>query len=157
LLLAGVVGWLATRRPRLSPAVAVLAVLLAPIVFGLQESRDDLQQAADSYRDRGYYALIADIRAVVPPGATILGPPLYWIGLYDHPYTDYYVWERLRAERRERFSSYAARLKPDLVVLDAKSRHQVSINSPGFLEENATLLTAIRRVGFDRVEVWKLS
>jgi hypothetical protein len=156
LLLAGMVGWLVVRLPRLGPALAVLAVLLAPLVFGLQESYEDIQTAVDTYRERGYYALIGDIRAVVPPGATILAPPLYWIGLHDHPYTDYYVWERLRAERRERFSSYVARLKPDLVVLDAKSRHQVSINSPGFLEANATLLTTVRRVGFDRVEVWKL-
>jgi hypothetical protein len=63
----------------------------------------------------------------------------------------------LRAEKRERFSSYVARLKPDVAVLDAKSRHQVSINSPGFLENNAVLLKTVRHVGFDRVEVWKLS
>ena len=56
LLLAGSVGWLVARLPRLGPAIAVLAVLLAPLVFGLQESYEDIQTAVDTYRERGYYA-----------------------------------------------------------------------------------------------------
>jgi 4-amino-4-deoxy-L-arabinose transferase-like glycosyltransferase len=157
LLLAGLVVWLAQHTGRAWPLVVLAAVGLAPTIFGFEDNRADLETAASNFRERGYYALMADITPLVPPGASVLGPPLYWIGLSDHPYTDYYVWERLRAERRERFASFIARLRPDVLVLDAKSQHEISINSPGYLENNGVLLKTIRRVGFDRVEVWKLS
>jgi 4-amino-4-deoxy-L-arabinose transferase-like glycosyltransferase len=158
LLVAGAVVWLASLAPSAARSpLALLAMLAAPLVFGLPDNYEDLSTAATNFADRGYYALIEEIRPAIPPDASIIGPPLFWIGLSDHSYTDYYVWERLRAEKRERFSSYVARLKPDVAVLDAKSRHQVSINSPGFLENNAVLLKTVRHVGFDRVEVWKLS
>lgn len=155
LLLGGALAWITSRAALLGTPLAVVAAIAAPLVFGLPDNFEDISTAASNFRERGYYALVDEIRPLVPPGASILGPPLFWIGLNRHPYTDYYVWERLRAERRERFSSFAARLDPDLIVLDAKSRHQVSINSPGYLENNAALLKTIRHVGFDRVEVWK--
>lgn len=157
LLLAGAVVWLSGRAVWSRLALAALAVGLAPTVFGYSDNQDDLVAAAGNFQDRGYYALLAEIRPLVPPGASVLGPPLYWLGLHDHPYTDYYVWERLRAERGERFSAYLARLQPDVLVLDAKSQHQIAINSPGVLENRGVLLKTIRRVGFDRVDVWKLS
>ena len=157
LLLAGSVVWLAGRARRAGPLVVLLALAAIPPLFGLSDSWDHLVRGPDRFAERGYSALIDEIRPVVPAGASILGPPLYWIGLSDHPYTDYYVWERLRAERREHFDSYAARLKPNILVLDAKSRYQIGINSPGFLENNGALLKTVKHVGFDRVEVWKLS
>lgn len=157
LLLAGVLAWLLGQAQRFRAPLALLAVVAAPLVFGLADNYEDVAAAAAHFDDRGYYALIDEVRQVVPAGASIIGPPLFWIGLNDHPYTDYYVWERVRAQTRERFSSYVARLRPDLAVLDAKSRHQVSINSPGYLESNGVLLKTIRHVGYDRVEVWKLS
>lgn len=157
LVLAGVLVWLLELAPRFRAASAVLAVVAAPLTFGVPDNYEDMATAAANFEDRGYYALVDEIRQVVPTGASIIGPPLFWIGLSDHPYTDYYVWERLRAQTRERFSSYVMRLKPELAVLDAKSRHQISINSPGYLESNGVLLKTIRHVGFDRVEVWKLS
>jgi hypothetical protein len=157
LLLAGAVVWLAQRTGRAWPLVVLAAFWVGPRIFGFEEHHDDLLIAAGNFPERGYYALMADITPLVPPGASVLGPPLFWIGLHDRSYTDYYVWERLRAERGERFASFAARLKPDVLVLDAKSQHQISINSPGYLESNGVLLKTIRRVGFDRVEVWKLS
>jgi 4-amino-4-deoxy-L-arabinose transferase-like glycosyltransferase len=157
LLLAGAVIWLARRTGPAWPLVVLAAFWLGPRVFGFEDNHDDLLTAAGNFPERGYYALMAEISPLVPLDASVLGPPLFWIGLHDRPYTDYYVWERLRAERGERFASFAARLKPDVLVLDAKSQHQISINSPGFLESNGVLLKTIRRVGFDRVEVWKLS
>ena len=161
LLLAGSVTAVLDRAPRfrapLAVAAAVAVAVAARVVFGVPETYEDLETAASDFPERGYYALIDEIRPLVPTGASVLGPPLYWIGFSDHPYTDYYVWERLRAQRREPFSSFAARLRPEIIVLDAKARHQVSINSPGYLESNAVLLKTIKHVGFDRVEVWKLS
>lgn len=157
LLLAGAIVQLLDRLPTFRAPLALAAAAAALFVFGVPDNYEDLETAAGNFPDRGYYALIDEIRPLIPPGASILAPPLYWIGLSEHPYTDYYVWERLRAQRREPFSSFAARLRPDVIVLDAKSRYQVGINSPGYLERNAVLLTSIRHVGFDRVEVWKLS
>lgn len=157
LLAAGGCAALVAAIPLLRGPLLVLVVALAPLLVGYPDNYEDMATAASNFAERGYPALIAEIREVVPPGASIIGPPLYWIGLSDHPYTDYYVWERLRAERRERFSEYVARRRPDLAILDAKSRHQVAINSPDFLERNAVLLKTVKHVGFDRVEIWKLS
>ena len=157
LLLAAAVAEGLDRARRLRAPLAVATAVAALSVFGVPDNLEDLETAASNFPERGYYALIDEIRPLVPTGASVLGPPLFWIGLSDHPYTDYYVWERLRAQRREPFSSFAARLRPEIIVLDAKARHQVSINSPGYLESNAVLLKTIKHVGFDRVEVWKLS
>jgi hypothetical protein len=157
LLLAGLVVAPLGRLPWMWAPVAVAAAVAAYSVFGVEDNQEDMVTARENFAERGYYALIDEIRPLVPPGASVLGPPLFWIGLSDHPYTDYFVWERLRAQRRERFASYAARLKPDVIVLDAKARHQVQINSPGFLESSGVLLKSIKHVGFERVEVWKLS
>jgi 4-amino-4-deoxy-L-arabinose transferase-like glycosyltransferase len=157
LLLAGAIVQATSSLPTpLRVMVLVLAAAAGPSLFGLDDNYEDMEVASSDFGERGYYALIDEVRPLVPDGASVLGPPLFWIGLHDHPYTDYYVWERLRAERGEKFSSFVARLRPELAVLDAKSRHQVSINSPGYLEANGELLKTIRRVGFDRVEVWKL-
>jgi 4-amino-4-deoxy-L-arabinose transferase-like glycosyltransferase len=157
LLLGAAVGEAVSSAGRLGLPLVLASLALAPVVFGAPDNYEDLSTAASNYRERGYMALIDEIRPSIPPGASIIGPPLFWIGLSDHPYTDYYVWERLRAERRERFSSYMTRLKPDIVVLDVKSGHQVAINSPGYLQSNGVLLKSVRHVGYDRVEVWKLS
>lgn len=157
LLAAGGLADLGSAARALRAPLLALGVAAAPLVVGYPDSFDDMATAASNFAERGYPALIAEIREVVPPGASIIGPPLYWIGLSDHPYTDYYVWERLRAERRERFADYVARRRPDVAILDAKSRHQVAINSPDFLERNAVLLKTVKHVGFDRVEIWKLS
>lgn len=32
------------------------------------------------------------------PGGRILAPPLYWIGLKDHPFSDIYVYERVERQ-----------------------------------------------------------
>lgn len=157
LVVAGAVVALAAQAGRLRPVVIVAFAVAAPFILGFQDNYEDLATAASNRSERGFASLTAELRPLVPPGASILGPPLFWLGFSDHPYTDYYVWERLRAERRERFSSYAGRLKPEILVLDAKSRYQIGINSPGFLEANGVLLKSVRHVGFDRVEIWKLS
>ena len=156
ILLAGAIVQAVSRLPHGSAVPLVLAAAAAPLLFGLADNYEDMATASSNFGERGYYALIDEVRPLVPDGASVLGPPLFWIGLHDHPYTDYYVWERLRAERREKFASFAARLRPELAVLDARSRYQISINSPGYLEANGVLLKTIRHVGFDRVEVWKL-
>lgn len=150
-LLARVAGVLALPRPVM---VAGLAVLTA-FVLGLPDNYEDMATAASNEQEAGFGSLMAELRPYVPDGARVLGPPLFWLGLADHPYTDYYVWERLRAQRRERFSFFMERTDHEIVILDAKAKHQVSINSPGFLETQYRLLASVRRVGFDRVEVWK--
>jgi hypothetical protein len=97
LLLAGALSWGLDRLPSWRGPAALGLAVAAFFVFGVPDNYEDLSTAASNYSDRGYYALMSEITPLVPAGASILGPPLYWIALHDHPYTDYYVWERLRA------------------------------------------------------------
>ncbi len=47
-------------------------------------------------------------------------PPLYWIGLKDHPFSDIYVYERVERQYGMSAAEYLDAIKPDLVITDAK-------------------------------------
>jgi len=131
----------------------LMAVLVAPM--GFDDNLGDILDAEVDFVGRDYSALISTIRHEIPDGASILAPPVYWPGLWDYPYTDVFVWERVRAERNISFAEFARGINPDFVVLDVKARYEVFRNSPRFMDEYAQLVTTIRHVGYGRVEVWK--
>jgi hypothetical protein len=133
------------------------AVLMAMAVvpMGFDDNLGDIQESQVDFQDRDYFALIDEIRHEIPDGASILAPPVYWPGLWDYPFTDVFVWERVRAERNLSFAEFARGINPDFVVLDVKARYEVFRNSPRFMDEYAQLVTSIRHVGYGRVEIWK--
>jgi 4-amino-4-deoxy-L-arabinose transferase-like glycosyltransferase len=133
---------------------AVLMVI-AVVPMGFDDNVGDIQESQVDFLDRDYFALIDEIRHEIPDGASILAPPVYWPGLWDHPFTDVFVWERVRAERNLSFAEFARAINPDFVVLDVKARYEVFRNSPRFMDEYAQLVSSIRHVGYGRVEIWK--
>jgi hypothetical protein len=137
----------------LAGALVILWLLVAPM--GFDDNIQDILDAEVDFQDRDYAALIDEIRNDIPEEASILGPPVYWPGLWDHPYTDVFVWERVRAERSSRFAEFARGINPDYVVLDVKARYEVFRDSPRFMDEYAQLVSTIRHVGYGRVEIWK--
>jgi 4-amino-4-deoxy-L-arabinose transferase-like glycosyltransferase len=134
-------------------SLVILWVLVSPM--GFDDNVQDILDAEVDFQDRDYFALIDEIRHDIPSGASILAPPVYWPGLWDHPYTDVFVWERVRAERNISFAEFARGINPDYVVLDVKARYEVFRDSPRFMDEYAQLVSTIRHVGYGRVEIWK--
>lgn len=141
------------RSRRLLAGMLLAVLIVAPM--GFEDNLGDMTMTTEEIKDRDYFSLIREIRQTVPPGASVLAPPVYWPGLPDYPYVDYYVWERLRAERNVSFAEFAREVRPDYVLLDVKARFEVFRNSPRFMDEYAQLVTTIRHVGYGRVEVWK--
>ena len=138
---------------RVVGGLMLAAVMVAPM--GFEDNLGDILGSGEDMKERDYFSLIREIRDVVPAGASVLAPPVYWPGLWDYPYTDVFVWERVRAERNGSFAEFARGIDPDYVVLDVKARYEVFRNSPRFMDEYAQLVTTIRHVGYGRVEIWK--
>ena len=62
----------------------------------------------------------ARLSELAGPGARILAPPVYWIGLKDHPYADIFVFERVERQYGMTAAQFLDEIKPDLVITDAK-------------------------------------
>ncbi|MFN0070463.1 MAG: ArnT family glycosyltransferase [Chloroflexota bacterium] len=138
---------------RVVGGLMLATVMVAPM--GFEDNLGDILQSGDEMKERDYFSLIGEIRQSVPAGASVLAPPVYWPGLWDYPYTDVFVWERVRSERNISFAEFARGVGPDFVILDVKARYEVFRNSPRFMDEYAQLVTTIRHVGYGRVEIWK--
>jgi 4-amino-4-deoxy-L-arabinose transferase-like glycosyltransferase len=67
-----------------------------------------------------YTQLTARLHELAGPGASILAPPVYWIGLKEHPYTDIYVFERLSRSMNMTPAQFLQEARPDIVITDAK-------------------------------------
>jgi hypothetical protein len=67
-----------------------------------------------------YTQLTARLSTLAGPGARILAPPVYWIGLKDHPYVDIYVFERLSRQMGMTAAQFLEETRPDIVITDAK-------------------------------------
>jgi hypothetical protein len=146
------VSWRIQRSGVLGvPLLAV--VILAPM--GFEDNLGDITKSGEDMKDRDYVSLTRELRAAVTDGASVLAPPVYWPGLWDHPFTDIVTWERVKAERNVSFPEFTRGIKPDYVLLDVKSRYEVFRTAPRFMDEYAQLVTTIRHVGYGRIEVWK--
>ena len=133
-VLAQIGGWIATRavpsggeRPRLQrTAIAggVLAACVAVVMLWpmkLDERAWDNYIRARRYREgQEYLQLTSRLSELAGPGARILAPPVYWIGLHDHPYADIYVFERVERQFGMSPAQYLDEIRPDLVITDAK-------------------------------------
>jgi 4-amino-4-deoxy-L-arabinose transferase-like glycosyltransferase len=67
-----------------------------------------------------YTQLTARLDELAGPGARIVAPPVYWIGLKEHPYTDIYVFERLSRQMNMTPAQFLEETRPDIVITDAK-------------------------------------
>lgn len=102
----------------------VLAALVsAAVVWPLKlEARalDKYVRAARYKAGQDYAVLTAHLAELAGPGARILAPPLYWIGLHDHPFVDIFVYERVRRQYGETASTFLCNVRPDLVITDGQ-------------------------------------
>jgi 4-amino-4-deoxy-L-arabinose transferase-like glycosyltransferase len=160
LLLGSVIGEVGANLGGARLVAAALLVVLAVSAMGFEDNFRDVIEAASDFQERDYAALSAQLRREIPPGSKVVAPPVYWIGLAHPPYyleyVDFYVWERIRRERNMSWSDFMRDIDPDYVVLDVKAKYDVTRDNPRYLENNADLVTQIKHVKYDRVEVWRL-
>jgi hypothetical protein len=110
------------RRPALAPAGLAALVLLAvlwPLKFH-DRAWDKYVRGVRYRAGQEYYLLAAQLEQLAGSDAKILAPPLFWYGLHDHPFTDIYVFERVRRQYGETADQFLASVRPDLVITDAK-------------------------------------
>src|SRR5215204_3507257 len=85
-----------------SGAVLVLGLLVAAVMiwpFKLNDRAWENYIHARRYREgQEYIQLTNRLRALAAPGAKVLAPPVYWIGLHDHSFSDIYVYERVERQ-----------------------------------------------------------
>jgi hypothetical protein len=87
----------------------------------LQDRAWDNYIQARRYRAGQEYSQLTDrLDELAGPGAKILAPPVYWIGLRDHPYIDIYVYERLQRQYGMTPAQFLDETRPDFVITDAK-------------------------------------
>jgi Dolichyl-phosphate-mannose-protein mannosyltransferase len=108
-------------------AIAASAVFIALIALAVYFPLKGEDRAWENYiRARRYRAgqeytqLTARLDELAGPGARILAPPVYWIGLKGHPYTDIYVFERLSKQMNMSPGQFLEETRPDIVITDAK-------------------------------------
>jgi 4-amino-4-deoxy-L-arabinose transferase-like glycosyltransferase len=115
---------LATRPSLLDPRYLLLAVLVvAAMVWPLKvqdRAWDNYIQARRYRAGQEYFQLTDRLNELAGPGAKILAPPVYWIGLRDHPYVDIYVYERLQRQYGMTPAQFLDETRPDFVITDAK-------------------------------------
>jgi 4-amino-4-deoxy-L-arabinose transferase-like glycosyltransferase len=110
------------RRPPIAnwgfAALVALAVIW-PLKF--EDRAWDKYVWAERYREgQEHYALIARLEQLAGPEARILAPPRYWFGLHTHPFTDIFVFERVRRQFEESPAQFLDAVRPDFVITDGK-------------------------------------
>ena len=114
---------------------------------------------ARRYREGQEYAMLtAQLDRLAGPGAKILAPPVYWIGLRTHPYIDIYVYERLERQYHMTVSQFLAETRPDFVITDAKIATEKPIEKLLYneLDARATREFIVRHKNYGDVAVYRL-
>ncbi len=114
---------------------------------------------ARRYREGQEYAMLtAQLDRLAGPGAKILAPPVYWIGLRTHPYIDIYVYERLERRYHMTVSQFLAETRPDFVITDAKIATEKPIEKLLYneLDARATREFVVRHKNYGDVAVYRL-
>jgi hypothetical protein len=172
-VLAQVGGWIAARavpspgeRPRLQrTAIAggVLAACVAVVMLWpmkLDERAWDNYIRARRYREgQEYLQLTSRLSELAGPGARILAPPVYWIGLQDHPYTDIYVFERVERQYGMLPAQFLDEIRPDLVITDAKIATDRRVERLLYdeLDARAKYELVVRHKNYGDVAVYRLT
>jgi hypothetical protein len=123
----GAGGWGPHVGPRGAVTIVRGALLFALVAVAMvwplkvEERAWDNYIRARRYREGQEYTQLTDrLDALAGPGARILAPPIYWIGLHDHPYVDIYVFERLYRQYGMSPGQFLDEVQPDIVVTEAK-------------------------------------
>lgn len=151
---------LAHRATLVSGAVLTLLVALAMLWPLRAEDRAwDNYIRARRYREGQEFTQLTDrLGELAGPGAKILAPPVYWIGLHDHPYVDIYVYERLERQYGMSVAQFLDETRPDFVITDAKISTEKRIEKLLYTEIDARAerRLVVRHKNFGDVAVYHL-
>ena len=87
-----------------------------------------------------------------------MGPPLYWIGLRDHPYVDIFVYERLERQYGMSVAQFLDETRPDFVITDAKIATESRVEKLLYneLDARAARQFVVRHKSYGDVAVYRL-
>jgi hypothetical protein len=106
-----------------------------------------------------YTQLTTQLDQLAGPGARILAPPVYWIGLKEHPYTDIYVFERLNRQMNMTPAQFLDEVRPDIVITDAKIATDRRIERLLYneLDARSTYELIVRHKNYGDVAIYRLT
>ncbi len=158
----GVLSSSLLRRPSAVAGQAALALLVVAVAWWplkFEERAWDNYIQARRYREgQDYLALTARLDALAGPGARILAPPVYWIGLKEHPFVDIFVYERLYRQHEMSPTQFLDEVQPDFVIADAKIATDRQIERMLYreLDRRAPYELIVRHKNFGDVAVYRL-
>jgi 4-amino-4-deoxy-L-arabinose transferase-like glycosyltransferase len=162
LLMARGFQQLASRLKRpfaMKSALAALVVIAAIWPLKVEERAWDKFVRGARYREgQEYYALTAQLEQLVGPEAKIVAPPLYWIGLHNHRFTDIFVYERVRRQFDETPAQFLETLRPDVVIADAQIATEKTIERELYraLDERTRRELVVRHKNYGDVAIYRL-
>jgi hypothetical protein len=139
-------------------ALMVIGVMVWP--FKLDDRVWENYIRARRYREgQEYLQLTSRLNELAGPGARILAPPVYWIGLQDHPYSDIYVYERVERQFGMTPAQFLDEVRPDFVITDAKiaTERRVERLLYNELDSRAKYELVVRHKTYGDVAVYRLT
>jgi 4-amino-4-deoxy-L-arabinose transferase-like glycosyltransferase len=143
-------------------AGAIVVVLTAFIVWlpmrGQERAWDKYINGRRYREGQEYMLLTTRLSQMAGPGAKVLAPPVYWIGMKDHPFVDIYVYERLYRQMRMTPAEFLAEVRPDFVITDAKIAQEKPVEKILYneLDARATREFVVRHKNYGDVAVYRL-
>ena len=139
-------------------AALVVVVMVWPLKLD-ERAWDNYIQARRYREGQEYLQLTSRLAEIAGPGAKILAPPVYWVGLHDHPYADIYVYERVERQYAITPAQYLDEIRPDLVITDAKiaTERRVERLLYNELDARAKYELIVRHKNFGDVAVYRLT
>jgi hypothetical protein len=135
----------------------VLAVVVWPLK--LDERAWENYILAGRYREGQEYVQLTDrLKELAGPDATILAPPLYWIGMHDHPFVDIYVFERVERQYGMTATQFLDEVRPDFVITDAKIATERRVERLLYdeLDRRSRYEVIVRHKNFGDVAIYRL-
>ncbi|MDP8923098.1 MAG: glycosyltransferase family 39 protein [Chloroflexota bacterium] len=139
-------------------AALVIGAMLWPL--RAEERAWDNYIRARRYREgQDLTRLTAQLDRLAGPDAKILAPPVYWLGLHDHPFVDIYVYERLERQYGMTPAQFLAETRPDFVITDAKIATEKRVEKLLYteLDARAERQMIVRHKNFGDVAVYRLT
>jgi hypothetical protein len=88
-----------------------------------------------------------------------MAPPVYWIGMHDHPYSDIFVYERVERQYGMTPAQFLDEIRPDLVITDAKIATERRVERLLYdeLDSRAKYDLIVRHKNYGDVAVYRLT
>ena len=139
-------------------AVFTLVVMVWPLKLD-ERAWDNYIQARRYREGQEYLQLTARLSELAGPGAHILAPPVYWIGLHEHRYSDIFVYERVERQYGMTPAQYLDEIRPDFVITDAKiaTERRVERLLYNELDARAKYELIVRHKNYGDVAIYRLT